>query len=89
MKIRVARKILKQINYEKRYKHYHKHQVRKAVKTWLPWLIKDKKVRMAFYLDLISGGCHDTYRWRGVDTEGWDEPMMSYGEAVVIGEYLV
>ena len=89
MKIRVARKILKQINYDKRYKRYHKHQVRKAVKTWLPWLIKDKNVRLAYYLDFISGGCHDTYRWRGVDAEGWDEPLMSYGEAVVIGEYLV
>ena len=89
MKIRVARKIIKQINYEKRYKRYHKHQVRKAVKVWLPWLIKDKNVRSAFYLDLLIGGCHDTYRWRGVETEGWDEPMMSYGEAVVIGEYLV
>ena len=46
-------------------------------------------MRLAFYLDLISGGCHDTYRWKGVETEGWDEPLMSYGEAVVIGEYLV
>ena len=46
-------------------------------------------MRLAYYLDFISGGCHDTYRWRGVDAEGWDEPMMSYGEAVVIGEYLV
>ena len=89
MKIRVARKIIKQINYEKRYKHYHKHQVRKAVKTWLHWVIKDNDARLAFYLDLISGGCHDSDRYRGVAAEGWDEPLMSYGEAVVIGEYLV
>ena len=89
MKIRVARKILKQINYENRYKQYQKDRVRKAGKVWLPWLIKDKNMRLVFYLDLISGGCHDSYRWRGVETEGWDEPLMSYGEAVVIGEYLV
>ena len=89
MKIRVARKIIKQINYEKRYKRYHKHQVKKAVKVWLHWVIKDNNVRLAYYLDFISGGCHDTYRWRGVDAEGWDEPILSYGEAVVIGEYLV
>ena len=89
MKIRVARKILKQINYDKRYKRYHKHQVRKAVKVWLHWVIKDNDVRLAYYLDFISGGCHDTYRWRGVDVEGWDKPILSYGEAVVIGEYLV
>ena len=66
---------------------YNKQQVREAVRISLRDASKDDKLKV--YLDYISGGCHDTYRWRGCEIEGWEEPWVNYETANRIGQYLV
>lgn len=84
MKCRTAIKILSNCGTSKSLS-YSKQQVRKAVKISLRDI--DRDYRTQIYLDFLSGGCYDTYRWRYC--EYWGEPTVDFKTAHRIGKYLV
>lgn len=90
MKARIAVKILRNCGYDlDGYKGpvYSKHQVKKAVYTSVRDLTRVEKFNVM--CDYLSGGCHDTFRWRGCESMGWEEPWLNFETAHRIGQYLV
>lgn len=90
MKSRIAWKIIRNCGYDKEgYKSqvYSRQQVREALRVFIR--LFDKRDRIAVICDCLSGGVGDTYRWRGCETEGWNEPWFDFDTAQRIGQYLV
>lgn len=83
MKTRVAKKIFRNCIYG----CYTKKQTKQAYRIWKKqW---PKEVQYYFDDAFISGGCHDTFRWRGCEACGWTLPILDYDVAKAYGEWVI